>query len=154
MNLLVSLQTLAWKKDVEIIAQMHRLRDDMRDTTKGGHVLCNEVPEKFGAASQPEIDGMAGLIAGFGTCFETPTQLHAAVDTEVIAPLLRLYAKVSGRFVRFDPASALNLTVAIGHRTFTLHSAIAFSGCFRRRKSSTTSTKWRKTRASQSCCPP
>ena len=103
MNLLVSLQTLAWKKDVEIIAQMHRLRDDMRDTTKGGHVLCNEVPEKFGAASQPEIDGMAGLIAGFGTCFETPTQLHVAVDTEVIAPLLRLYAKVSGRFVRFRP---------------------------------------------------
>ena len=82
MNLLVSLQTLAWKKDVEIIAQMHRLRDDMRDTTKGGHVLCNEVPEKFGASSQPEIGGMAGLIAGFGKCFETPTQLHAAVDTE------------------------------------------------------------------------
>lgn len=100
MNLLVSLQTLAWKKDVEIIAQMHQLRDVMRDTTKGGHVLCNEVPEKFGAASQPEIDGMTGLIAGFGKCFETAAQLHAAVDTEVIAPLLRLYAKVSERFVR------------------------------------------------------
>ena len=154
MNLLVSLQTLAWKKDVEIIAQMHRLRDDMRDTTKGGHILCNEVPEKFGAASQPEIDGMAGLIAGFGKCFETATQLHAAVDTDVIAPLLRLYAKVSGIFVHFDPANALSLTVAIGHRVSTLHSAIASSGYFRRRKSSTTSTTWRKTRASQSCCPP
>ena len=94
-NLLVSLQTLAWKKDVEIIAQMHQLRDNMRDTTKGGHVLCNEMPEKFGAASQPEIDGMAGLIKGFGKGFDTATQLNVAVDTEVIAPLLRLYAKVS-----------------------------------------------------------
>ena len=77
MNLLVSLQTLAWKKDVEIIAQMHQLRDVMRDTTKGGHVLCNEVPEKFGAVSQPEVDGMAGLIAGFGKGFERVTMVAA-----------------------------------------------------------------------------
>ena len=98
MNLLVSLQSLAWEKDIEIIARMHKLRDDMRDATKGGHVMCCEVPEKFGAAAQPEIDGMAGLVAGFGKGFETAAQLHAAVDTEVVAPLLRLYAKVSGRF--------------------------------------------------------
>ena len=82
------------------------MRDVMRDTTKGGHVLCSEVPEKFGAVLQPEIDGMAGLIAGFGKGFEADTQLHAAVDTEVVAPLLRLYAKVSGSFVRFDHTTA------------------------------------------------
>ena len=143
MNFLVALQSLAWEKDVKIIARMHKLRDDMRDTTKGGHVLCSEVPEKFGAASQPEIDGMAGLIAGFGKGFETATQLHAAVDTEVVAPILRLYAKVSRRFVRLDHTTAFDLTmpplcsVAIGHRTFTLRSEIVSSGCFRTHKSST-----------------
>ena len=143
MNFLVALQSLAWEKDVKIIARMHKLRDDMRDTTKGGRVLCSEVPEKFGAASQPEFDGMAGLIAGFGKGFETATQLHAEVDTEVVAPLLRLYAKVSGRFVRLDHTTAFDhltmpclCSVAIGHRTFTLRSVIAFSGCFRTHKSS------------------
>ena len=147
MNFLVSLQSLAWEKDIKIISRMHKLRDDMRDTTKGGHVLCSEVPEKFGAAAQPEIGGMAGLIAGFGKGFETATQLHTAIGTEVVAPLLRLNAKVSGRFVRFGHARAFDLkigrlcshSVAIGHRTFTLRSATAFNGCFRTQKSPTAS---------------
>ena len=86
---------------------MHQLRDGTRNTTKGGHVLCNEVPEKFGAASQPEVGDMAGLITGFGKGFEAVTQLHAAVDAEIVAPLLRLYVKVRRRFVRFDRTTAI-----------------------------------------------
>ena len=73
---------------------MHQLRDDMREQTEGGRALCGDVPETFGSISQTEINGMAGLIAGFGTRFELATQMHDEVDRAVIAPLVQLYAKV------------------------------------------------------------
>ena len=67
------------------------------------------MPEKFGAATQSEIDGMAGFIAGFGKGFEKAAQLHAAVDAEVAAALLRLYTKVSRRVVRFEHTREFDL---------------------------------------------